>query len=213
MSMPSRPARAFVAALAAAAFALLAGCAPSQMVHQQANPEYVGKKAFKRVLVIGGAKDDLARRVFEDDAVARLQQRGIQGVPGYQFVPKPGPLNEAQLRKLVAETGADGILMSRVTGVDTAMLKSGGYTVFVGVGYAGFSGFYNGFWEQVNVPATSTASGPATVVSDTRLFDARTGTLAWSGLVDTTDRDRSLASNLQQYLGIVFDAMIRDGVI
>jgi hypothetical protein len=93
------------------------------------------------------------------------------------------------------------------------MLKSGGYTVFVGVGYAGFSGFYNGFWEQVDVPVTSTPSGPATVVSDTRLFDARTGTLAWSGLVDTTDRDRSLASNLQQYLGIVFDAMIRDGVI
>jgi len=199
-------------AVLAAAAVLLAACAPSSMVQQQTNPEYAGKKVFKRILVIGGAKDDLARRVFEDDAVARLKQRGIQGVPGYSVLPRPGPIGEAQIRKVVAQTGVDGVLMSRVIAVNTATLNTGGYTAFVGVGYGGFYGFYDGFWEAVNVPVTTT-SGPTTTVSDTRLFDARNGAMVWSGIVDTQDRDRSLASNLQQYIGVVFDAMIQAGVI
>ena len=210
--MSSSARRIGALAVLAAAALLLAACAPSSLVQQQTNPEYAGKKVFKRILVVGGAKDDLARRVFEDDAVARLKQRGIEGVPGYTVLPKPGPVGEAQIRKVVAQTGVDGVLMSRVIAVDAAALKTGGYTVFVGVGYGGFYGFYDGFWDAVNVPVTTT-SGPTTTVSDTRLFDTRNGAMVWSGMVDTEDRGRSLSSNLQQYLGVVFDAMIQAGVI
>jgi hypothetical protein len=211
--MPFRLARSTAARfLALAAAALLAACAPNQLVQQQANPEYAGQKRFKRVLVIAASNDDLVRRVFEDDVVKRLGERGIQGVPGYSLLPRAAAVDQATLKRLIAESRADAVLTSRVTAVDTATYKSRGYTAFIGVGWGGFYDYYTGIWDTVKV-AGQTVSGPTTTLSETRLFDARTGTLAWSGVVETTDRGGTLGAGVQQYTGLVLDAMIRDGVL
>jgi hypothetical protein len=211
--MSARPTRTTAARLLAlAAAVLLAACAPSQLVQQQANPEYAGKKHFKRVLVVAVSNDDLMRRVFEDDVVKRLGERGIQGVPAYSLAPRAAAVDQATLKRLIAESRADAVLTSRVTAVDTATYKTRGYTVAVGVGWGGFYDYYTGIWDTVKVSG-QTVSGPTTTLSETRLFDARTGTLAWSGLIETTDRGGTLGAGVQQYTGLVLDAMVRDGVI
>src|SRR5882672_6184005 len=64
------------------ALALLAGCATSRLVTQQANPDYVGK-SFKSVMVVAVTSDALVRRTFEDRMVALLGQRGAKGIPAY----------------------------------------------------------------------------------------------------------------------------------
>lgn len=196
---------------ASVALVLLAACATSQLVQHQPNPEYVGKR-FKKVLVIAATKDDLARRVFEDDAVARLRSRGIEGVPGYTLMPKPGAVDEARLKQLLAQSGADGLLLSRVGAVDIATYTQPGYTAAVGVGWGSMYSYYNVIWSTVTV-GPETTTGATTVTSETRLFDARTSTLAWRGTMSTTDRGTSLDAALRQYIALVFDAMAQDGVI
>jgi hypothetical protein len=205
----ARSRRATLVALLA--LPLLAACATSQLVQHQPNPEYVGKR-FKKVLVIAATRDDLARRVFEDDAVARLRSRGIEGVPGYTLMPKPGAVDQARLKQLIAESGADGLLLSRVGAVDTATYTQPGYTAAVGVGWGGMYGYYDVIWSTVKV-GPETTTGATTVTSETRLFDARTGTVAWTGTMTSTDRGASLDRALQQYIGLVFEAMAQDGVI
>jgi hypothetical protein len=133
-----------------AALALLAGCVTSQLVSQQTNPDYVGK-SFKSVMVVAVTKDDLIRRTFEDRMVALLGKRGVKGIPAYAVVGSRGQVEEADLRQAVARSGAEGVLVTRVTRVDRSSGTVPGATVMVGVGYGSFYGYYSTVWETVNV--------------------------------------------------------------
>ncbi len=86
-----------------------------------------------------------------------------------------------------------------------------GATVSVGYGYAGFYGYYAGSWQTVTT-APQQINGPTWTLSETRLFDARTGALAWTGIVDTREND-NLGAALTEYIDVVFDAMVKDRVL
>jgi len=190
-----------------AALALLAGCATSSLVSQQSNPDYVGK-SFKSVMVVAVTSDELLRRTYEDRMVALLGRRGSKGIPAYAAVGARGQVEEADLRQAIAKSGAEGVLVTRVTRVDRSSGTVPGATVMVGVG---FYGYYSTVWQTVNVSAQK-ITGPSWTVSETRLFDAKTGVLAWTGAVETREND-DLDAALTQYINVIFDAMVSDRVL
>ena len=193
-----------------AALALLTGCTTSQVVSQKANPDYVGKP-LKSVMVVAVTSDEIARRTYEDRVVALLGKRGIKGIPGYSELGKRGKVEEAELRKAIARSGAEGVMITRVTRTDRSKTELSGTEVAVGIGWGGFYGYYSGVWSTVSAPA-QTIIGPQWTVSETRLFDARNGALAWTGLVDTKETENFNAA-LTQYIQVIFDAMVSDRVI
>jgi hypothetical protein len=190
-----------------AALALFAGCATSKLVSQQSNPDYVGK-SFKSVMVVAVTTDELIRRTYEDRMVALLGQRGTKGIPAYAAVGSRGQVEEADLRQAIARSGAEGVLVTRVTRVDRSSGTVPGATVMVGVG---FYGYYSTVWQTVNVSAQK-VTGPSWTVSETRLFDAKNGALAWTGVMDTREND-DLGAALTQYINVIFDAMVSDRVL
>ena len=196
------------------ALLLLASCATSRLVSQQSNPEYVGK-SFKTIMVVAVTSDDLLRRSYEDRIVGLLAKRGRKGIPAYAAVGTQGKIEEAQLRQAIDRSGADGVLITRVTNVDRSSGTVSGATVAVGVGvgpgWGGFYGFYSGVWQSVDLPPEQIV-GPKWTASETRLFDARSGALAWTGVVDTRESD-SFASALTEYINVIFDAMVNDRVL
>jgi hypothetical protein len=207
----NRPAKRRLAVIGAACAALaLAGCATSRLVTKQSNPDYAGKP-FKSVMVVAVTSDELLRRTFEDRIVALLGKRGVKGVPAYAAVGSRGRVEEAQLREAIARSDAEGVLLTRVTRVDRYAGTVPGSTVAVGVGWGGFYGYYAGVWQTVDRPAEQ-VSGPSFTVSETRLFDAKTGALAWTGMVETRETD-GLDAVLKQYIDVIFDAMIGDRVL
>src|SRR5580765_5730783 len=185
-----------------AALALVAGCATSQLASQQANPDYVGKH-FKSVMVVAVTQDDLVRRTFEDRMVAQLAKRGTKGIPSYAVVSR-GQIEEAELRQAVARSGDEGVIVTRVTRIDRSSGTVPGGTVMVGIG-GGFYGYSSTVWQTVTV-APEKITGPSWTVSETRLFDARNGALAWTGVMDTREND-DLGAALTQYIEVIFDAM------
>jgi len=192
-----------------AALALVAGCATSQLVSQQANPDYVGKH-FKSVMVVAVTQDDLVRRTFEDRMVAQLAKRGTKGIPAYAAIGTRAQVEEAELRQAVARSGAEGVIVTRVTRIDRSSGTVPGGTVMVGIG-GGFYGYYSTVWQTVTV-APEKITGPSWTVSETRLFDARNGALAWTGVMDTREND-DLGAALTQYIEVIFDAMVNDRVL
>jgi len=205
--MPRALISAAVALLVAASLAVLASCATSRLVSQQSNPDYVGK-SFKSVMVVAVTSDELIRRTFEDRMIALLGKRGLKGIPAYAAVGSRGQVEEADLRQAIARSGAEGVLVTRVTRVDRSSGTVPGATVMVGVG---FYGYYSTVWQTVDVSAQK-ITGPSWTVSETRLFDAKNGALAWTGVMDTREND-NLGAALTQYIDVIFDAMVSDRVL
>jgi hypothetical protein len=170
------------------------------MVTQQSNPDYVGKP-FKSVMVVAVTADELVRRTFEDRMVALLGQRRVKGVPSYSVIGSR-KVEEAELRRAIAASGVEAVLITRVTRVDRSTGTLPGATVGIG--------FY-GYWETVHLPPEQ-VNGPSWTVSETRLFDAKNGVLAWTGVMDTRENN-DLDGALTQYINVVFDAMVRDRVL
>jgi len=197
------------AAFAALALAL-AGCATSRLVTHEGNPDYVGKP-FKSVMVVAVTADEPVRRTFEDRMVALLGKRGVKGIPGYAAVGSRGRVEEAELREAIARSGAEGVLLTRVTRVDRSSATVPGARVAVGFGRGGFYGYYAAVWQTVDLPPQQ-ITGPTRTVSDTRLFDAKSGVLAWTGIVESREHD-GLDAALTQYIGVIFDAMASDRVL
>jgi hypothetical protein len=195
--------------LAILALAVLASCATSRLVSQQSNPDYVGK-SFKTVMVVGVASDEIVRRTFEDRVAALLDKRGLKGIPAYSVVGTRGKVEEAQLREAIARSGAEGVLISRVLRKERESLTAPAATVTAGYG-TGFYGYYDGVWQTVRT-APQQINGPSWTISETRLFDAKTGALAWTGILDTKEDD-DLGAAMTEYVDIIFDAMVKDRVL
>ena len=134
----------------------------------------------------------------------------MKGIPGYAAVGSRGRVQEADLRQAIARSSAEGVLLTRVTRVERSSTTVPGGTVAVGVGWSGFYGYYSGVWRRSAFRRSG--SGPSWTVSETRLFDAKSGMLAWTGIVDTREND-SLDAALTQYIDVIVDAMVSDRVL
>lgn len=206
--LPAQPfAGALMRCLAILTLAVLAGCATSRIVKQQSNPDYVGK-SFKTVMVVGVTTDQLVRRTFEDRVTALLAKRGVKGIPAYSMVESRRTLvEEADLRQAIAQSGVEGVLITRVSRrADRESSTAPATTVTVGL-----YGYYGGVWQAVTT-APQQVNGPSWTVSETRLFDARNGALAWTGIVDTRETE-DLGAALTQYVNTIVDAMVSDRVL
>ena len=192
------------------ALTFLASCAASRLVAQQSNPDYVGK-SFKSVMVVAVTSDQMIRRTYEDRVVALLGKRGVKGIPAYSLFGSRGQVEEAELREAIARSGAEGVLITRVTHVDQSSTYVSGATVTMGYGGVGMYGYYGGTWQTVDT-APQKITGPTWTLSETRLFDAKSGVLAWSGVVDTRKSDNA-GEALTDYVHIIFDAMVGDRVL
>jgi hypothetical protein len=165
--------RPFAAALVAA---VVAGCASTTMQSTWRDPAYAGG-AFRKVLVLGqSARDVTARRVLEDTLAAQIRATGADAVPGWQFLPGEGPLDEAGFNASVAASGADGMLMVRLLGIDTQTNVS---TVLMpGPGF-GWYGYYSRWYAMPQVTQYQIA------LVETTLFDVKSRRIVWSGTSET----------------------------
>jgi hypothetical protein len=102
---------------------LFVGCASTSIVDSWSDPSYQGGP-FKRIMVLGVTKNAIARRTFEDIFASKLRATGIEAMPGYQYLPQDGPVDESELNAAVRASGADGLLLVRLLRVDRVLSKN-----------------------------------------------------------------------------------------
>jgi hypothetical protein len=97
---------------------LLISCAPSQTYLNQselAEGHYQLGKII--ILHLGGIYEN--RRMIEDELTYWLNQEGYQAFPSYRFLETRNLPSKAELETMISENGFDGILITRVTDIDT----------------------------------------------------------------------------------------------
>lgn len=147
--------------------ALLAACSTISVTNQWKDPTWHGQPASS-VLVVGVARSDTMRRLFEDAFSRELGAAGIRATPSYSSIP-PGEGGSAKLGDLVKSTGSEAVLATRVQRVEDRINVSPG--PYVG----GFYGWYGGAWAAAPEVTQTTL-----VTLETSVWDARSDRLVWT---------------------------------
>ena len=184
-----------------AAALLLGGCAATQIINQWSDPSYPAA-SFKRIMVIGVSKQSSIRRTFEDEFVARLRAAATAAVPGYEFIPEDGQVEESRLARAVKQAGADAVITTRLVRVERqAEYIPGTYGPYPGFGYyRWYSNAWVGFYEPPRLRFYDI------YISETSLYDVRNDRLVWSGIAKTTKLD-DIRSEIQEFVEVVIAAL------
>jgi hypothetical protein len=199
-----------IAGAAALLVATLAGCASSTtMMHSWTTPDFK-PGTVKKVFVLGVARDQGLRRLYEDTFVATLTKRGVGAAAGYTLLPDPSQVDKEKAGAAIRQEGYSHVLVTRVVNVEQRETYVPPSTVSVGVGYGGYPGYYGGWYPYMSTSyGYVTSPGYVTVnkvVSlETNVYDVQSEKLIYSGMTETW-----VDNSPDQQIGKVVDTLVWD---
>ena len=162
---------------------MLTACgATTKIPNAWRNPAHQGAP-YQRIFVIGVGENDTNRRLFEDRFAAALSGRGAVASPSYGALPQSERLSEAQIRGAIRGGGYDGVIVTRLLGVDEKTEYVPPRTRTVPGNIREYHGYYGTSWNVVHKPGYYQTH---TIVRlETNLYDVGSGELVWSGQSET----------------------------
>lgn len=190
--------------------ALLAACASTTVDGTWTHPERVGRNIEGTVLVVGVARDETVRRIFEDDMAAKLAARGIQTIRSYQIVPAALDADgHDRLLKAARAASARYLLSTAVIGVDVEQ------TVFVDPwpypGFVGYRGWYGAYWGMAWPAYTQVRTYPV-YIAQTALVRADADRVEWTARTRTT-APGNVGAETRAFVDVILGALAGDGLI
>ncbi len=191
--------------LASAALTLAACASPTTLRDSWYDASYAGG-AFRKVIVLGVAREEAERRTFEDVAVARLQAAGVAAVPSYRFLPEGGRVPEGRLDEAVRASGADALWMSRVRSIDRRTDVYQSLAPGAAMWGPGWYGMYTGWYPVTEVRQYDVVS------VETSVFDAWNRSLVWTGVSETYE-PRSVAQEAPGFADLIIRSLRERGLL
>jgi len=148
------------------------------------NPAF-NRPAFKKLFVIGVGENDAARRLFEDTFADALSYEGTSAQASWGMLPQSTQLTEEQIRGAIEGGNFDGVLVSRILGVDQSEEYVPPTTYAVPTTYHGYGyyGYYGTSYDVVHQPGYFKTN--TTFRLETNLYAVAGGGLVWSGQSET----------------------------
>jgi hypothetical protein len=163
---------------------LAVGCASTGVGSQWREPGRPAKP-FKDLLVFGVAAKDKIRRAYETSFVAALKERGVRARPGSKLVPKDELGNPDAIRRAVAQSRAEGVIVTHLVGENALKVSLSPDTYRDPSYYGRLYPYYGRVYDTVTAPGYY-ASYPVLQL-ETNLYDARGETLLWSSRSESMD--------------------------
>jgi len=157
---------------------VLAACASTTIRSAWFDTTFKGGP-MKRIVVVGVGGQVADRRVFEDIFAEQLRAAGVAGVPGYTVMSDETRMDDTAFAAAVERTGADGVLIVRLLGVDSRTRVSTAMMPGPMMGGPGL-GVYGPTW----FPATQVNQYEIARV-ESSLYDTKTRRMVWSAATDT----------------------------
>jgi len=166
---------------------LLSACGGgNKMTGSWKDPSYTGLIPG-RVLVVGVARNETHRRIFEDSLVTNLKAVGVDAVAGHTFNENGVEPTETAIRAVMKQAGAASVLVTHVAGseVKSEYFPAVGATVVNPGYYGGLYSYYPQVYNYVYMPAQTFSK--ETVTLETGLYDGSNGKLIWIGRTDAVN--------------------------
>jgi len=173
---------------------MLYACSSTVVTGSWKSPDFSGK--IKKVYILGIAKQESTRRIFEDEFRRQLATYSVTGLPSYHDLPVDTKINQDAIAEKVKQKGADSVLMARAVGKRTEQVVNPGYisrpgynSGYAGAGYSpdpyyrNYGSYYARSYDVVYQPATVSEFEIVTV--EANLYNAASGQLIWSAQLET----------------------------
>ena len=160
-------------------FSLLAviifSCSPSmQFANLYVDDAFKGMQ-IKKVLVVGMAKEEWNRKVYENEFRQQLMKHNVEVLTAWQELPKGETLSKETFYKYFSDKNIDAVFVVMAAGSKTEQTMSRGGSSNV---YVGFYGFYASTASFYYSPQTT--SEESVVYMKTNVFETNEGILIWS---------------------------------
>lgn len=213
--------RRIVLLLLVAAGMVLGACSSTSITGSWKNPDFTGK--VEQVYVIGIAKQETTRRIFEDEFSKQLAVLGVTGMPSYTDLKINEETNQDLIAAKIKANGADSVLMARAVSSRTEQVVNPGYVSgpAYGPGYAGrgyypdpyyrhYGGYYARSYDIVYQPATVSEFQIVTI--EANLYSAASGELIWSAQLETVV-EANLSSLINDFIKVVTRDLREKGLL
>jgi len=141
---------------------------------------------FKNLFVIGVGENEESRRLFEDAFAKVLTSGDTRAQPSWGILPQSTLLTEQELDAAVRSGDFDGVLITRLVGVDEEEQYVEGRSYSERhPRYRHYKGYYKGSYEVVHEPGYFKTK--TTYRLETNLYAVSDGALVWSAQSHTVD--------------------------
>ena len=188
---------------------MLTACSSTTLTGSWKDPAFRGP--LQKVYIVGIAKVDLNRRIFEDTFTRELETLGVKALASYRDIPISQQDNQDAINKQLDKYQADSILLCRIVDKRIETVTSPGYATTYYGGSGGWGGYYSrGYAETMYVPSTTTEFQIATV--EATLYETKTGKLVWSAQLETVI-ENNLEKLFTDFVKTVTTDLKKDGLI
>ena len=175
----------------ALALGALACASSTKMLQSSTTPDF-RQGSVKKVFVVGVARNELLRRIYEDSFVADLKKDKVEAEPGYKRIPDPDPkkIDKDAVAAGLRKDGFTHVLVTRLVSVEDRETYHPPSTMTVGVGFGGYPGYYGGWYPYMSMSYGYVTSPGYTTVNtvvglETNIYDLETQKLVWTGLTQS----------------------------
>jgi hypothetical protein len=189
---------------------LLAACASTTLDGTWTRPEFAGKRIQGTVMVVGVARDDTVRRIYEDAMVAALMARGVKAVHSYTALPAALDQNsDERLQQAAQKAGASLILSTAVIGQDRETVVTQDPMVYGG--FRGYRGWYGSYWGM-SYPVRTEVRTYSIYVAQTALTDVAGDRVEWTARTRTT-APTDVEKETRAFVEVIVGALEKAGLI
>ena len=187
--------------------ALVSGCQSTSIRSAWFDTDFAGPP-FRKVMVVGDIGTTAGARTFEDDFAAKLRAAGVDAIASHTVKLDDPNVTEASFVAAVTGSGAQGLLLVRLLGVDTRTRVT---TTMVPGGMAWGRGPWGGPTSRTMVAVPQVRQYELAAV-ETKLFDVQTRQLVWAATTSTFN-PVSLARETPAFAELIIGELADRGVI
>jgi len=176
-----------------ALFGLLAtACSSTTVKNSWVKPGYSDK--IENVYLIGIAKEEDYRRIFEETFKRRLSGQGVRAVTSHNDLPKDQENSRENIIKAMSANSCDSVLLTKLVrkrteagtkGQGINVVKTTPVPLYYDPWYNSWGSYYNQGYSVVNIQPTT--PGTTTLIIESVLYDLKTGERIWAAQLETVE--------------------------
>ncbi len=152
-----------------------------------------------------------SNREGAEKAMAReITQRGAQAVLGYTLVPPAAEKDLQAAKRILADAGITGAIISRVVGYQEDMEVSGGQSYYLGPNYASFWGYWDYGMTVGYIPGN--VDTKMTVMVESLIYSIDQDKLLWAG-TSATVNPKEVDKAIKQLASAVANEVRKAGLV